>query len=132
MINKIFRPRNLIILVLLLAVAAISYGFAAQLTLSSSETVVGSGSTTLTAYNGVILTWTLGSPPNVDPVADLDFATNGYDAYEVYLGYSADNSAWNWITCTDTDTNDVWTCTFSGSVPVSTINYVQVVARGAN
>jgi hypothetical protein len=132
MINKIIRPRNIVLLVLLLAVAALSYGFAAQLTLSSSETIVGSGSTTLTAYNNVVLTWTLGATPNVDPTAHLDFATPGYDATEVFLGYSSDNSTWTWITCQDLDTNDVWDCIFSGSVAVSGISYVQVVARGAN
>jgi hypothetical protein len=130
--TKIFRPRNLVLLVLLLAVAALSYGFAAQLTLTSSETVVGSGSTALTAYNGVILTWELGGTPNVDPIAHLDFATPGYDATEAFLGYSSDNSTWAWITCTDGDSNDVWDCAFSGSVAVNGINWVQVVARGAN
>ena len=132
MINKIFRPRNMMLLILLLAVAALSYGFAAQLTLTSSETVVGSASTTLTAYNNVVLTWELGATPNVDPTAHLDFATPGYNATEVFFGYSSDNSTWNWITCTDADTDDVWDCVFSGSVAVSGINYVQVVARGAN
>jgi hypothetical protein len=133
MIAKLFRPRNIVLLILLLAVAALSYGFAAQLTLTSSETIVGSATTTLTDYNNVVLTWTLGATPNVDPTAQLDFVTNGpYDATEVFLGYSSDNSTWNWITCTDADTNDVWDCAFSGSVAVSSINYVQVVARGAN
>ena len=130
--TKLFRPRNLVLLVLLLAVAALSYGFAAQLTLTSSETVVGSGSTTLTAYTGVVLTWELGATPNVGPTAHLDFATPGYDATEAFLGYSADNATWTWITCTDGDSDDVWDCAFGGAVAVSTINYVEVVARGAN
>jgi hypothetical protein len=131
MLTKLLRPRNIVLLVLLLAVAALSYGFAAQLTINSSETIVGSGSEALTAYD-VDLDWELGATPNVDPIAHLDFAAYGHDATEVYLGYSADNSTWNWITCTDADTNDVWDCAFSGSVAVDTINYVQAVAAGAN
>ena len=130
--TKLFRPRNLVLLVLLLAVAALSYGFAAQLTLTSSETVVGSGSTALTDYNGVVLTWELGATPNVDPTAHLDFAPTTHIATEVFLGYSADDSTWSWITCTDGDSDEEWDCVFASSVAVNTINYVQVVARGAN
>jgi hypothetical protein len=132
MLTKLFRPRNIVLLVLLLAVAALSYGFAAQLTLTSSETIVGSGSTTLTPYNNVVLTWTLGATPNVSPTAQLDFATPGYDATQVIIGHKvlvAD--PWNWITCTDGDADDVWDCAFTG-VAVSDIRIIEVVARGAN
>ena len=131
MISKLFRPRNIVLLVLLLAVAALSYGFAAQLTLTSSETIVGSASTPLTDYNNVILTWSLGATPNVSPTAHLDFDTNGpYVASEVYLGHSSDNATWNWVTCTDAGGN-VWDCILTG-VSVTNVNYVQVVAAGAN
>lgn len=133
MITKLFRPRNIVLLVLLLAVAALSYGFAAQLTLTSSETVVGSGETSLTAYNNVILTWTLDPvTPNVDPVAQLDFSTPGHDAYQVYMGHKVlVGDPWTWITCSDGDGDDVWDCNFTG-VAVSDIRFVEVVARGAN
>jgi hypothetical protein len=131
MLTKLFRPRNIVLLVLLLAVAALSYGFAAQLTLTSSETIVGSTSLTLTDYNNVILTWTLGATPNVSPTAHLDFNTNGpYVASEVYLGHSADDITYNWVTCTDAGGN-IWDCDLTG-VSVTNINYVQVVAAGAN
>lgn len=131
MISKLFRPRNIVLLVLLFAVAALSYGFAAQLTLSSPETIVSSGSTTLADYAGVELTWTLdAATPNVGPTARLDFSDPAHVASEVLLGYSSDNSTWTWITCVDQGGN-LWDCDLAG-VAITAINYVQVVARGDN
>lgn len=134
MFSKIMRPRTLLILILLMAVAALTYGFAATLNLTSNETIVGSGSSTLVDYSADV-DWTLNSSdPSDDPNVEIDFGSNA--PVEVYFGYSSDNTNWTWIDMV----NDTTNCSYSGSVfecdlagaTVINIKYIQVVASGPN
>ena len=132
MFSKIMRPRTLLILILLMAVAALTYGFAAQITLSSSNTVVASQELALTDYTAT-LAWTLnaGADKSVNPTATVTFSSGV--PTNVYVGWS-DGSTWDWTaTCTETSLGSgVWNCPLGATVNVYDVAEVEVVATGPN
>jgi hypothetical protein len=130
--SRIFRPRTLAIMIVLLVLAALTYGFAAANTVNLNGTV-GDGSTTgLTGYT-VDVSWVLNSSnPSTDPTMCLDFTVGSPTT--VYAGALDNTSALlgsGLVSCTSTLTNCSgvdYECPLGGGVSVTAVDGAQVVA----
>lgn len=117
--SRIFRPRTLVFALILVILAALTFGFAAANTVNSSKVGFGEGS--VSGYT-VDVSWALNSanPANATR-ADLDFNSDspGY-VYALVGTEAAGNCAgtidWSgsWITCDHTA--DPATCPYTGAV----------------
>ncbi len=125
MFSRILRPRTIALLIVLLALSALAYGFAAANTVSA--TVLGDGQADVTGYT-VSVSWTLdATDPGVDATAVVTFQPADTPA-SAYVGVSDDGGAtWTWSDACGIAGN-VATCAFSNTYNVSAINKVRVVA----
>ena len=123
MTNKIFRPRNFLVVIMLLVLAAVAYGFAATNTVAASS--AGDGTGTVSGYDITAIHYELDTtdPTDVDAV---EFTMTGAAAAQtVYIQL---NSYAGWFTCTMSG-NDATCDTSSVAVPVgTTFTALRVVA----
>ncbi|MBN2502984.1 MAG: hypothetical protein JXB38_19550 [Anaerolineales bacterium] len=114
MSKKAFRPRNFLVVIMLLVLAAVAYGFAATNTVAVSS--AGDGAGTVSGYDIDNIHYTLDAtdPTDIDGVSfDMTGASAAQTVYiqmDSYVG---------WFTCTMSGTSA--TCdTTSATVPVGT------------
>jgi len=125
-IIRIFRPRSLFLITLVLLLAAVTYGFAAANTMPAVSNA-GDGSVTVSGYHVSNIHYTLngGNPRNVSSVSfDLapDDGGGTPTAVQAQIGSSA-----GWSTCSVT-TAPTWNCPASGTVTVLSVDELTVVA----
>ncbi|MGD8457073.1 MAG: hypothetical protein PVF83_11865 [Anaerolineales bacterium] len=115
----IARPRTLVFALILVVLAALTFGFAAENTVGASH--AGFGEAAVSGYS-VDVQWTLNSSnPSQTTQVTLDFGAD--TPGDVYALVGTDNSSpycdvtdWtgSWIDCTEGGTTA--TCTYTGSV----------------
>lgn len=129
MFSKIFRPRNLLLVLLLILVAALTYGFAATLTPSGDD--VAAGSSAVMTNMAADVTWSLNATtPDTGPTATLNFTsgtpTTVYaqvqDVSQAALTVTSGDA---WVSCSPSGANFV--CVFPG-VSVASIYYIRIAA----
>ena len=123
MTNKVFRPRNFLVVIMLLVLAAVAYGFAAANTVANSS--AGDGAGTVSGYDITNIHYTLDTtdPTDIDGVSfDMTGAAAAQTVYIQMDSYAG------WFTCTMSGI--AATCDTSGqTVPVgSTFTELRVVA----
>jgi hypothetical protein len=130
MTNKVFRPRNFLVVIMLLVLAAVAYGFAATNNVEGSA--AGDGSEAVSGYDITNIHYVLdsGNPALVSSVQfqmAVEAGGAGDDAATVYV--ELDSDAGNWYSCNVSSYPTV-TCDLSGgSVSVgSTFTELRVVA----
>lgn len=129
MFTKILRPRTLTLIILLIIVAALTFGFAATLTPASDD--VAAGTSAIMTDMAADVDWTLNTTtPDTSPTATLSFTTGApttvYAQVQDSLGAALTlSSTLDWAACTASGTD--WDCTFTG-VDVEDIYYIRVAA----
>jgi len=129
MFSKLLRPRTLTLIILLIIVAALTFGFAATLTPSSDD--VAAGTSALMNDMAADVTWSLNATtPDTSPVATLSFTTGVpttvYAQVQDNTGTALTlTSGDDWAACV-LNAGD-WDCTFTG-VSVESIYYIRVAA----
>lgn len=127
--SKLFRPRTFAFMLILVALAALTYGFAAGNTVNATK--AGDGSTTVSGYT-VDVTWTLNAAnPSQTSSADLDFGADAPGTVYSRIGVSdtpgtgscAAYTYGSWINCGSGSTPS---CTYAGAV--IDVCAIQVVA----
>jgi hypothetical protein len=124
---RIFRPRTLFLITLVLLLAAVTYGFAAANTMPTVSNA-GDGSVTVSGYTVSNIHYNLvaGNPRNVASVTfDLapDDGGGTPASVQARLGSSA-----GWSACTETATPGTWNCVASGTISVLSVDELTVVA----
>jgi hypothetical protein len=133
--SRIFRPRTVALLIVLLVIAALSFGFAASINVTAPA--VGEGATTFTDFDADV-DWIFdATDPTTGPSACITFSngvTTVSDARMAVLdGASAVLAADGWVTCdvdgTYADCGAAYhaQCDFPNT-DVDTIYGVQIVA----
>ena len=127
MFSKLLRPRSLVLVILLIIIASLTYGFAATLTTSTDS--VAAGTSAKMSDMAVDVTWTLNSTtPDTSPEASLDFTTGSpttvYAQVQDTSGTVLTVGGANWVSCTGPNP---FSCTFTG-VNVADIYYIRVSA----
>ena len=117
--SRIFKPRTLVFALVLVVLAALTFGFAAQNTVADTKAGFGEGA--VSGYS-VAVSWDINdSNPSNATQATLDFGTDSPS--EVWALVGTDNSSpycdttdWSgtWIDCTEGGTTA--TCAYTGSV----------------
>jgi hypothetical protein len=117
--SRIIRPRTLVFALILVVLAALTFGFAAQNTVGASK--AGFGEAAVSGYT-VTVQWVLdSSDPSQTTQVNLDFGADtpgdvwalvGTDTSSPYC----DTTTWgvNWIDCTEGGSTA--TCTYADSV----------------
>ena len=123
MTNKVFRPRNFLVVIMLLVLAAVAYGFAAANTVAASS--AGDGVGTVSGYDVDNIHYTLDAtdPTDIDQVSfDLTGAAAAQSVYIQMDSYAG------WFSCSMAGASA--TCDTTGqTVPVgSTFTELRVVA----
>ena len=126
-ISKLFQPKIIAIVLAILTISVVAYGFAAANVVPESG--AGDGSGTVSGYTISNIDYTLlaSDPTKVESVSFDVVATEGASAPDdVRVTVDAGTT---WITCTGPTTNN-WACAFgTGTEPsVSAITSLQVVA----
>jgi hypothetical protein len=121
MLSRIFRPRTLVLAIVLLILAAFSFGFANTNTIN--PTYAGDGSVAVSGYT-ITVTWTLDptDPTEMDS-ASLAFAAGTPGTVRISLDGGA-----TWLgagTCTAANPS---VCTFAAGTLVTGITNIQIVA----
>ena len=121
MLSRIFRPRTLVLAIVLLILAAFSFGFANTNTINA--TYAGDGSAAVSGYT-ITVTWTLDpvTPTEMDS-ASLAFAVGTPGTVRISLDGGA-----TWLgagTCTGANPS---ICTFAAGTLVTGITNIQIVA----
>ena len=127
MLSNLMRPRTLLLVILLIIVAALTYGFAATLTASTDSVAAGTSGAMLDM--DVDVTWTLNATtPDTSPTASLSFTTGSPTTVyaQVQDGTNAvlQVGGVDWVACGGTGP---FTCTFTG-VAVENIYHIRVAA----
>ena len=129
MFSKLLRPRTLVLIILLIIVAALTYGFAATLTPTTSDIAAGTSG----QMNDMTATvaWDLNtSTPDSSPTANLTFTAGTPLTGEVYAqvqnaaGTVQQVSGADWVACTG---SGPFACVFTG-VSVENIYYIRIAA----
>ena len=125
-ISKLFRPRILISVSLILVLAVLAFAYAAANVVPESG--AGDGNEAVSGYTITLVTYILldSDPTKVERVDFTVLPTDGADvATDVRITV---DSGTTWVTCTNVTT--AWTCSFAGgSEPtVLAITNLQVVA----
>jgi hypothetical protein len=126
MLSRMIRPRTLLLLILLLAVAAMTYGFAATLTVGGDKDIAAGSSDVMTNMEADV-TWVLNpTTPDENPVANVAFAPSHTpsEVHAVLLDSSQAPLA-SWVECTGTGP---FVCTFIGGVEVEDVYYIRIAA----
>ena len=118
MFSKLFTPRTLTVAILLFALAAVTFGFAAANIVGATQ--AGDGVGVVSGYT-VTVTWTLDA---VNP-DEMDSATLTFAAGTPGTVYASIDGGTSWISCTAGSPS---TCTFAAATMVSGIVSIQVVA----
>jgi hypothetical protein len=129
MFSKLLRPRTLVLIVLLIIVAALTFGFAATMTPAGDD--VAAGTSTKMVDMAADVNWTLNTTtPDADPTAALTFTAG--TPVNVYAQVQDTNGAAitltsgsTWVACAGGGAN--WTCPFVGA-DVEDIYYIRVAA----
>ena len=135
--SRLYRPRTLALLIILLVLAALSYGFAASNTVTAQN--VGDGSSAAISGFTLSVSWILDSTdPSINPTGCLDFSVGAPNNVYIQVEDSGNNplgGGTGWLSCTSALTNCgagiEYECDLSSmasNVNVSAITYVQVVA----
>ena len=110
---RIFRPRNIAVVVIVLFIAAITYAFAAANTVPESG--AGDGSGTISGYTITNVTYdTMNGdtdPSTLDTVT-FDIAPTGGASAPTEVSVSV-VSGGSWFSCTNTS-GTTWSCTITG------------------
>ena len=126
--KKVFRPRNLGMIVVLLILMAMIYGFAAQNTLTVNP--LGDATATVNGYT-VTVGWdfyTADSDPSTVEDADLTFTVAPNEAY--IQVYNSNTTSWSaWIDCGADGSSTSLTCALPASFPTEFLTQVRVAAR---
>jgi hypothetical protein len=123
MTSKVFRPRNFLVIIMLLVLAAVAYGFAATNTVADSSAGDGAGDVSGYDVSSIHYELDTSDPTDIDAV---EFTLTGTTAPQtVYIQL---DSYSGWFTCTMSGSDA--TCDTSGqTVPVgSTFTELRVVA----
>ena len=111
---RIFRPRNIAVVVIVLFIAAITYAFAAANTVPESG--AGDGSGTISGYTITNVTYdTMNGdtdPSTLDTVT-FDIAPTGSASAPTEVSVKLVSSSTTWFSCTNTS-GTTWSCTITG------------------
>jgi len=126
-LTKIFRPRVLTAIALILLLAVVAFGYAAANIVPESG--AGDGTGTVSGYTITNIDYTLltSDPSKVESLTlDVTATTGAGIAGDVRITVDGGTT---WVTCTGPVTN-TWTCTFTAlfEPSVSAITDLQVVA----
>ena len=123
MSNKVFRPRNFLVIILLLVLAAVAYGFAAENTVAASSAGDGVGAVSGYDVDSIHYTLDISDPTDIDEVS---FTLTGATAPQTV--YIQMDSYVGWFSCSMSGFDA--TCDTTGqTVPVgSTFTELRVVA----
>ena len=128
MITKLFRPRNLTLLVIMLLLAAVGYGFAAANTVNADS--AGDGTGTVSGYT-VDVSWdfyTADSDPSDIETVTLNFTAGG-TPNDCYINISLLGVYQGWVDAgCDGVTNPV-TYTFAPAIDTTQLDAIQVAAK---
>lgn len=114
MLSKLIRPRTLVLLILLLAVAAMTYGFAATLTVGGNNDIAAGSSNVMSDMEADV-TWVLNSStPDENPTAQVDFSTGNPSVVWAILLTTGGVETGSWVSCSDATTH--FNCTFTATV----------------
>ena len=121
--NKVFRPRNFLVIILLLVLAAVAYGFAAENTVDASS--AGDGAGAVSGYTVGSIHYELDGTDPTD-IDEVTFTLTGANAPQTV--YIQMDSYAGWFTCSMSGFDA--TCDTTGqNVPVgSTFTSLRVVA----
>lgn len=125
-ISKIFRPRILIAIGLILILAVVAFGYAAANVVPESG--AGDGTGTVSGYTITNIDYTLdGTDPSTMASVTFDVASTSGTAGDATDVRITVDSGTTWITCV-AGTPPAWTCTFGTPPSVLLITDLQVVA----
>lgn len=125
------KARLFLLTTLLVLLAVLAYGFAAQNTVPTSY--AGDGQAAVSGYHVVNVHYVLDTttPSQVTGVQfELQDANgNTLTAQSVYAAVSANGSSWTWTAaCQQAANSTVWNCTFGTPQAVQPIAYLRVAA----
>ncbi len=139
MLNKLFRPRTIALMILLFALAALTYGFAAGLGVTANNTLGAGQNTTALSDLAVTVYWELESDlsdgvgdedPSTGPTAQLEFGADAPSVVWARLGDDTAVTVWTaWVSCTVPGTGAYEaTCNFPDSVDLEDVYFIEIAA----
>lgn len=127
-VHQLIRPRTVALLVMVLILAAVTYGFAA-LNSMPAQSNAGDGAVTISGYtisNVVYDIYSDSDPADIDNINfDVTAQGGGSDPGSVYVKLDASSSTW--VSCSFVAL-DEWTCPINGSVTTLDADELRVVA----
>jgi len=126
-IHQIIRPRTIALLVIILVLSAVTYGFAAANTVPESG--AGDGSGTISGYGITSIVYSIfgdSDPSDIETVT-FDVAPLAGAAAPGSVYAKLDASSATWVTCSNIGGN-TWQCDFAGTVNTVDADELRVVA----